>query len=262
MNLLELKNARLRRADQELFSQLNLVIPGNANTAILGPNGSGKSSLLKLINRELYIQPHSRSYCRLFGQENWNVSRLRRQMRVVSHDMQARLFGDSTGVMAVLSGIYDSLTTWAHQEYSADDLLLARRWMSYFGVLEMEQRPVAAMSTGQQRRILLARAMVTEPAYLILDEPTSALDVAARSLLLELLSQLMQKGHYTLMVTHQVEELLPQLDYLVLLREGQVMDAGPPDQMLTGPILSQLFSLPLEVFRDEQGWHCRPRGTS
>lgn len=256
MNLLELKNASARLGDQRVFDGLNLEIPCGANTAILGANGSGKSSLLKLINRQLYIQPNENSRCLLFGQALWNVTELRQRMRLVSQDLQQSLLQESTGLMVVASGIYDSVTTWAHQSYSSDDLQKARKWMAYFGVAELENRTIQAMSTGQQRRLLLARAMVTEPDYLILDEPTTALDIGARAHLLKLLSELMLAGHHTVMVTHQVEEILPQVDHLIFLQSGRVVATGAPQAILRSDLLSDLFGLKLKLFRDDAGWHC------
>jgi iron complex transport system ATP-binding protein len=119
--------------------------------------------------------------------------------------------------------------------------------MDQLGLLELAKERFGHLSEGQRRRLLIARALVHKPDVLVLDEPTNALDLKARHQLLELMRKLSCGGTTLLLVTHQIEAVIPEIQRCVMLKAGQLMADGPCDQVLTSPNLSALFETPLQL---------------
>lgn len=251
--LIELRNISLNRGDIEVFRNLNLSVPQNAHSLILGPNGAGKSSLIKLILRDLYPLADAESHISILGDSAIDVTALRSQFGVVSDELQHRFDGSETGTQVVASGFYSSIGTWQHQRFDADQLKRVEQLMQELGVSDLAQRRYNTLSTGQQRRLLLARAMVDDPAYLLLDEPTSGLDPQATFHYLELVQNLINKGKYLVLVTHHIHEIPPAIDQVFLLKAGQLFAQGSKADVLNSKTLSALYDYPLELI--ERGEH-------
>jgi iron complex transport system ATP-binding protein len=248
-NIIEIQNVTAYRGPTRVFDHLSLTIPQGCNTAILGPNGAGKTTFLKLLTRELYPVPREGSYVRIFGRQRWRVEELRTHFGVVSHDLQHEYVGYARGLNVILSGFYSSLDTWEHQRFSAEDIARAHHIMNVLGIIELQDRAFAAMSTGEQRRFLLGRALVHNPEALVLDEPTSGLDVKASFHYLDTVRGLMQAGKTIVLVTHHIDEIPPEVSRVVLLKGGEVIADGAKPEILTGDRLSQLFETSIEVVR-------------
>jgi len=201
--IIELKNVTAYRGDTRVFDNLSLELIQGRNTVILGPNGAGKTTLLKLLCRDIYPLHRDDSVLRIFGQEHWNVWELRAHLGIVSHDLQRDYVGYARGVDVILSGYYASVGTWAHQQFSADDTARAERVMNDLGIAHLHDKLYAQMSTGEQRRFLLGRALVNDPDTLILDEPTSGLDLHACFHYIDVIRGLMRAGKTVILVTHQ-----------------------------------------------------------
>lgn len=245
--LIEMRNIRLRRGDAEVFSGLNLRIEAGVNTAILGPNGAGKSSLIKLLLRELYPLADDDAAIHILGDANRDVWSLRRHFGLVSHELQHSFFADATALQVVVSGYTSSIGTWQHQQYAADQIEHARSLLAELALSELAEAPFGRLSTGQQRRLLLARALVHDPHYLLFDEPTSGLDPAATFFYLARLRALIREGRQVLLITHHLHEIPPEIDQVVFLRAGQVTASGNKGDLFTAEQLTELYGTPLDV---------------
>ena len=245
--IIEIKNATVYRGSTRVFDNLSLEITRGCHTVILGPNGAGKSTLLLLLSREIYPVQRDGSYIRVFGQERWNVWDLRAHFGIVSHDLQQQYLGYVRGVHVILSGYYASMDTWGHQAFSAEDRARAIRIMEMLGVPALKDRAFEAMSTGEQRRFLLGRALVNDPDTLILDEPTSGLDLQACFQYLHLVRDLMRAGKTVILVTHHIHEIPPEMSRVVLLKGGTVLADGEKADILTSANLSRLFDTSIEL---------------
>jgi iron complex transport system ATP-binding protein len=258
--IIEIQHVSAYRGHTRVFNDLSLEIAPGCHTAILGPNGAGKSTLLKLLSREIYPVQRPGSYIRVFGQERWNVWDLRAHFGMVSHDLQHEYLGHARGLNVILSGYYSSIDTWSHQQFSADDRARAERIMGRLGVAELKDRPFAAMSTGEQRRFLLGRALINDPDTLLLDEPTSGLDLKACFQYLDIVRDLMQSGKTLILVTHHIHEIPPEVGRVVLLKAGAVIADGDKSTVLTSAQLSQLFDTPIELVRANGFYQAMPGG--
>jgi iron complex transport system ATP-binding protein len=257
--LLQIENATIYRGARRVFDRLDLVIEAGRNTAILGPNGSGKTTLLKLIHRELY--PAHGGTVRLFGRERWVVSELRSRIGIVSHELQVQYQRNASGGDVVLSGLYSSIGVHRHQTFGQQQVAAARRAAERLRCAHLWARRFDALSAGEQRRLLLARALVHDPPALILDEPTNSLDLRATFELLANLRELAAAGKTMLLVTHDVAEILPEIEHVVLLADGAVAAAGAKREMLTSERLSALYDTPLEVVERQGFFRVVPAST-
>lgn len=245
--ILEMRRVSVLRGEQRVLRDVTMTLPAGQHTAILGPNGAGKTTLLKLLTREVYPLQRTDSYLRLFGQDRWNVWDLRARIGVVSHELQRAYSDHVRGIDVVLSGFYWSIGTWPHQHFGEAQRARALEVMRMFAIEHLANQRFGDMSTGEQRRCLLARALVHDPEVLILDEPTNGLDLAARFRFLALIRELIRRGKTVILVTHRVDEIVPEISYVVLLKDGTVLASGPKHQMLTSDRVSRLFGVPLTV---------------
>jgi iron complex transport system ATP-binding protein len=256
--LLELDDAHTARGGEPILHGLSLRISRGQHTAILGPNGAGKSSLVRLIHRDDYPRAHAdgRAPIRLLGRERWDVFELRRQIGIVSNDLQQRLIGDDRvcGLDAVISGFFASQVLSFNHEVTDAMRHDALRALERLGAAHLAERRFATLSTGEARRILIARSLVHHPGALLLDEPTTGLDFVAQRTLLESLRELARAGTTLILVTHHLEEILPEIEHVILLRAGRVFASGSKAQMLRSDVLSQVYAAPIQV-RSEAGYY-------
>lgn len=251
--ILELADASVIHGDRIRLERLSLRVEPGQHTVILGANGSGKSTLVKLIERRLYPRAAGdrEVRVRLFGQERWSVDALRQQLGVVSSDVQ-HAFDQQPELSAaeiVVSGFFGSQGLGLDHHPDSAQTQAALAALTRLGAAHLAQRQVATLSTGEARRVLIARALVHEPQALLLDEPCAGLDMASRRRFLNDLRVLAQGGTTLIMVTHHVEEILPETRQLVMLERGRCLACGPVDSLLTGERLSHLFGADIELQR-------------
>jgi iron complex transport system ATP-binding protein len=147
----------------------------------------------------------------------------------------------------VLSGYFSSVDVWAHHRASPAEKDHTMQVMATLGIAALKDKLYATMSTGEQRRFLLARALVSDPDTLVLDEPTSGLDLKACFQYLDLVRSLMRSGKTVILVTHHIHEIPPEIHRVVLLKHGRVVADGEKSTMLTNNNLSALFDTPIEL---------------
>jgi len=247
--LIEFRNATIWRGSTRVFANLNLVIPQHQPVAILGPNGSGKSTLLKTINCELYPVVKPGSWVRILGRDRWNVWELRKKIGTVSQDLHNRYTPTTTALEVAVSGFVASVGVHGvlADQVNAQQIRRARQTLQSLGMVDFLSTELRSMSTGQQRRCLLARALVHEPATLILDEPTAGLDLAASFDYLRRISQLAESGHNIVMATHHLGEIPPEVGRVILLKDGTVVADGSKAETLTDQWLSKIYETSVRV---------------
>ncbi|MGE0825374.1 MAG: ABC transporter ATP-binding protein [Candidatus Binatia bacterium] len=260
-NIIEIKNATVYRGQHCVFDKFSLAIPHGCNTAILGPNGAGKSTLLKLLLRELYPVFAEDSAIRIFGQDNWNVWELRTHFGIVSHELQQQYLGSVRGRSVILSGYDSSIDTGFHRRFSADEQQQAEHVMHTLGIIHLQDRLFGEMSTGEQRRFLLGRALINDPDTLVLDEPTSGLDLRACFQYLSIIRNLMHTGKVVILVTHHLHEIPPEISHIVLLKHCAVLAEGDKTTMLTDTYLTTLFETPVKLVQANGFYQALPDGS-
>ncbi|MCU1235347.1 MAG: transporter related [Candidatus Solibacter sp.] len=246
--LLELENVSVRRDDRVALDSVTLSIAQGEHIAILGPNGSGKSTLIKLISRDLYPVLKSEPWAlRILGRERWRLFDLRHILGVVSNDWMQMCTRDYSGHEIVLSGFFGSVGIWPNHQVTPRMEEKTREVMALLEISHLADRNTNEMSSGEARRILIARALVHDPQALVLDEPSTSLDLHATHELREALRRLARGGIGIVMVTHHLPDIIPEIERVVMIKEGRIYRDAPKPEALTSAALSGLFGIDVEV---------------
>src|SRR5277367_998306 len=228
------------------LDDVSLRIDAGEHVCIFGPNGCGKSTLIKTITRECYPAVSQDSSIEILGKERWDIFQLRNLLGIVSPDLGS-CTTDATGRDVVISGFFGSTRIFPHHHHSAELTKRAENALARVGVAHLAERPLTQMSSGEAKRTLIARALVHNPQTLLFDEPSNTLDIAAQFQLRQTMRDLAQAGIGILLVTHHVSEIIPEIDRVLLLKNGHIIADGPKLTILTAPRLSELFGVALTV---------------
>jgi len=263
--VLELVNATVVKADRPVLNGLSLTIRNGEHTAIVGPNGAGKSVLVRLLTHEdrAVLPEDGVPAVRVFGSDRWDVFELRSQLGIVSADLHQRFVGGNsegriTGETAVLSAFLASDGILRYGVVTDEMRRRSAEALERMGVSNLARRWLDEVSSGEARRVLLARALVTSPRALVLDEPTTGLDLMARHEFMERVRQIARDGTTVILITHHIDEIIPEIARVILLREGRVAADGPKRSVLTAGHLSRLFDGPIALEEADGYFYAHP----
>src|SRR5258705_561003 len=243
------------REQRPALDDVTLQVGAGEHLCILGPKGCGKSTLIKTITRECFPLAREVSSIFILGRERWNIFELRSKLGIVSPDLLASCTTDATGRDVVLSGFFSSTRVFPHHHPDPENLERANEVLARLGIAHLAERAVAEMSSGEAKRTLIARALVHDPQTLLFDEPSNALDIAAQLQLRNTMRELSRSGLGILLVTHHVSEIIPEMERVVLLREGRVIADGPKSSVLTAEHLSNLFGVAVRLGQEDGFFH-------
>jgi len=235
------------RGENLALRDVSLTIRTGEHVAILGPNGCGKSTLIKTIARECYPLADPGSSLAIMGQSVWNVFDLRRMLGIVSNDLMAQCTREITGFDVVLSGFFSSIGIWPNHHVTGHMRVRAAEVLELLDAGHLSGKPVDEMSSGEARRMLVGRALVHKPKALLLDEPSTSLDLFAQHELRETVRGLAASGIGILLVTHHLSDIIPEIDRVILMREGRVVADGAKHEILTASALRDLFGVEVEL---------------
>lgn len=252
-----MRNVNVARGDAVVLHDINLTIRTGEHVAILGPNGCGKSTLIKAITCECYPMVTPGTSIRLLGRDRWDVSQLRRHLGVVDANLPGERTPVTRGIDAVVAGFFGASTLWPNLHVTDEMKARAHGALERMQAAHLEQKLVGQMSAGEQRRIMIARALVHEPEMLLLDEPSNALDIAAQRELREALRRIARHGTGIIMVTHHLADILPEIDRVILMKDGRIAADGLKDELLDAEKLGALFGTAVQVMRRNGyfDWH-------
>ena len=253
--VLELTDATVIKGGRPVLDGITLTIDDGQHTAIVGPNGAGKSILVSLLtHQERAVAPTvgRSSPVRVFGDDHWNVAELRAQLGIVSTDLHQRFVrgnseGRITGEAAVLSAFLASHGILRYGVVTDEMRSRTAEALATAGASHLALRTLDQMSSGEARRVLLARVLVTSPRALVLDEPTTGLDLAGRHQFMELVRGVARQGRTLILITHHVEEIVPEIERVILLRDGRIIADGAKQDVLTSERVSDLFGRSVSV---------------
>jgi iron complex transport system ATP-binding protein len=259
--LIELENVSVERGSTRILDRIHLRIPQGQHVAIVGPNGSGKTTLLKLLMKYVYpsVIDGESGNIRILGHDAWNVWELRTQLGFVSSETDHHFCGGRsarlTAIQTVLTGYSSSELETDRVDINDDRMHDAKHLLRGIGMAAMLDKPVGLMSTGERRRVLLARALVMRPKAIVLDEPTSGLDLVARARFLDQVNALAIAGTQMILVTHHLEEIFPCIQRTILLRAGKIYFDGETRDAIDSSRISSLFDTQVRIEQDHQGFY-------
>ena len=248
---LSMQNVSVARGDAVVLHSITLEMKEGEHLALLGPNGCGKSTLIRTLTRQQYpmvpLPGEAPMHLRLLGRERWDLAQLRSRFGVVGAELPGERTPLSSGLDAVLAGFFGASSLWPNHEVTAEMEEQARSTLELLRAGYLAGKLVGAMSAGEQRRVMIARALVHRPGMLLLDEPSNALDLRAQHELRLGLRAIAAAGTGLLLVTHQLSDIVPEIERIVLMSEGRIVADGPRRDLLQAPVLSELFGVELAL---------------
>ena len=250
-SFLSMRHVTVARGDQLVLHDLALDILQGEHIALLGPNGCGKSTLIKTLTREVYpmvpLAGEPAMHCRLLGRERWDLSQLRSAFGVVSAELPGERTPVTSGLDAVIAGFFGASALWPNHVVTSGMEERARETLELMRGTHLAGKLVGAMSAGEQRRVMIARALVHRPGMLLLDEPSNALDLLAQHELRLAMRSIAAAGTGLILVTHQLGDIIPEIERVVLMRGGRIVADGSRRELLTGSVLGKLFGVDISL---------------
>ena len=245
--ILRLSAVSVRRGGRTILGPIDWSIKAGERWIVFGPNGSGKTTLVHVAST--YLWPSSGTV-EVLGETIGRVDarELRRQVGYAGAGLESAIDSGLSARDVVMTARHAALGPWWH-DYTDADRARAAELLATIGIGDLTDRPFGLLSTGERRRVQIARALMPDPDLLILDEPASSLDLGAREALVRDLGRLAAAGtpQAIVLVTHHVEEVPRGFGHALVLAEGRAVAAGAIDEALTGATLTSAFGLPISL---------------
>lgn len=259
--VIELDNVTIRRGDALLLDGVSWSVDESDRWVIIGPNGAGKTTMLSILAAQLH--PTSGEVTLLDETLGLvDVFELRPRIGITSASIADRIPKGEAVRDVVISASYSVLGRW-RENYDPMDVARAEELMRQMRIDHLAARTFGTLSEGERKRVQIARALMTDPEILLLDEPAAGLDLTGREALVATLSEICTDpaSPATVLVTHHVEEIPEGITHALLLRQGDIVAAGPVDQVLTSELMSDTFGIDLDITHTDGRWAARAKRT-
>ena len=252
--LFQIHDASVVRAGKTILHVEDFSLAEGEHVALLGPNGAGKSTFIQLLTREVFPLHREEPPVRFRGQARPLLTDIKRTLGIVSSTMHDQVRVHLPVEDIVIGGLFGSLGIPLRAEVGDAERAAAQSALERLGIAELSHRDVMTLSTGQARRVLVARELVRDPQVLIFDEPCTGLDPQGMYQLRETMGTLAAEGRSVVLVTHYPEDVIPAINRVLLVKDAEVFADGPKEELLTSTVMSDLFDVPL-VVTQQDGWY-------
>tara|TARA_Y100001968_G_scaffold160001_1_gene146243 strand:- start:1144 stop:1938 length:795 start_codon:yes stop_codon:yes gene_type:complete len=256
---LQLSNIDVIRNNRYILQNISLELYEGEIITLLGPNGSGKSTLIGLINRTFYPIIKPGYNLKIFGKELINIWDLRKKISVVNDDLNNRINQNMSTQEVIISGLYGTIGISEKQKLDNCEQSITRKIVKEFDLEKILKKKYKQLSDGQQRNVLIARAMINRPKILILDEPTINLDIKALFNLYKILSKLVRSKVTILYITNKIDSILKETDRIILIKSGKIIADGIPEKIMNSETISNLYDTNLELINFQGNWRAIPK---
>lgn len=253
--LIEMSNATVSKNGKTILDSIYLNVNQGENIAIIGPNGSGKSSIIKMITGEYRPLQEKDTVLKMFGKDRWDLFSLRNSLGIVSGTLQTDYEREIRGFDVVLSGFFSSIGIYPNHKVTPEMVKTVLEVMKFLEITQLHNKLISAMSTGEARRLLIARALVHDPDILVLDEPANSLDLKSHHQFREITRKIASSGKSIVLVTHDLEDVIPEINRIILLKDGRIFADGKKEDVLNSKNLSELFDISIEVSEVNNYYH-------
>ena len=252
--LFSLRNAQVVRAGRTILSVDRFDLAEGEHVALLGPNGAGKSTFIQLLTREVFPLHRDEPPVRFRGQARPLLADIKQALGIVSATMHDQVRVHLPVIEIVCGGHYGTLGL--PPRVALADELRSRGLdaLDRLGIADIAERDVMTLSTGQVRRVLVARELMSDPRVLIFDEPCTGLDPEGMYHVRDTMRLLAEEGRSVVLVTHYPEDIIPAIKRVLLIKDAEVFADGPKEELLTSEEMTALFGVPL-VVEERSGWY-------
>ncbi|NMC06625.1 MAG: ATP-binding cassette domain-containing protein [Candidatus Lokiarchaeota archaeon] len=244
--VLSISNVRFERGDKVILDSITWQVKQKEHWVVFGPNGSGKTTLLRILNG--YAWP-TQGEIEVLGEKfgETDLTELRKRIGWVSRSLESLIHDEDPAIEIVMAGAFAGTVLW--QDVGEAGEVRARELLAQVDLASSASRSYGLLSQGEQKKVLIARALMARPGLLVLDEPCEGLDIASKERFLADLTRIASApdAPVIIMVTHNVDEILPFYTRVLVLKEGKVFDRGSPGRIITSSLLSRLFGMRIEV---------------
>ncbi len=251
-NLITIKHANVRRNDKYILNDVSLEINKGEHIAILGPNGAGKSTLLNICSMEIHPLWSENLLIKRFNKLKISKDELRQNIGVVSQLIFQMCNTTYKVNEVVASGIFSSIGIDFHHNVTAEDWINTDIALVDNFCNHLKDKTMKSLSTGEAQRVLLARALVHNPKLLLLDEAASGLDFPSRSHYRAALKKAIDKDRTIVMITHELSQILPEIQKIILMKDGYIFAQGKKEDLLTESVLSSLYGQKVYVAKKNE----------
>lgn len=250
--LFQLHDAQVVRAGKTILHVDDFSLGCGENIAIVGPNGAGKSTFVNMITREVLPLYRENPPVRFLGNPRATLDQVKREVGIVSASMQSQIAVHLPAAEIVEGGLFGTVGLPSNMNLRSTDESRRRAFeaLEMLGIASLADRDVTTLSSGQKRRVLIARALVHNPSTLLLDEPCTGLDPQGMYYVRSSMRRLARAGKGIILITHYPEDIMPEIGRLVLIKDGRLYADGPKEELLCGKVMSELFGVPLQVVRN------------
>ncbi|MGQ5425887.1 ABC transporter ATP-binding protein [Thermophilibacter sp. ZX-H3] len=252
--LFQIHDASVVRGGKTILHVGDFSLAEGEHVALLGPNGAGKSTFIQLLTREVFPIWREEPPVRFRGAARPQLADIKRTLGIVSSTMHDQVRVHLPVIDIVVGGLFGTLGVPLRGEVGEKDRALAGDALERLGIAELAGRDVMTLSTGQVRRVLVARELVRDPQVLIFDEPCTGLDPEGMYHVRKTMGTLAAEGRSVVLVTHYPEDIIPAIGRVLLIKDSEVFADGPKAELLTSGVMSELFDVPLMV-GESCGWY-------
>ena len=241
MEIIKIEHATVRREGKDILSDVSLSVHEGENIAIIGPNGAGKSTLVNVISKDVHPLAKDEFSLTIFGKSRWQIMEMRKKMGIVSQALAWYCNTTYTAEEIVISGLYAAIGLDFHHIVTAEDREKAKREMERSKIWHLKDKYMNTLSSGERERVLIARAAVNDPQLLLLDEASTALDFPSRAKLRRIISSYAQNGKNIIMVTHELSEIIREINRVIVMKDGRIYADGKKEEILNEKLLSEVY---------------------
>lgn len=252
--LFSIHDADVVRAGKTILHVEDFSLAEGEHVALLGPNGAGKSTFIQLLTREVFPLYRDEPPVRFRGQARPLLGDIKSALGIVSSTMHEQVRVHLPAIEVVCGGLFGTLGLPMHREVAEAEFARAREALDRLHIEALADRDIMTLSTGQVRRVLVARELVRDPSVLVFDEPCTGLDPQGMYHLRETMRTLAAEGRSIILVTHYPEDIIPAIDRVLLVKDSRVFADGPKRELLCDEVMSDLFDVPLTV-SEHDGWY-------
>lgn len=252
--LFSIHDAVVQRAGRTILHVEDFELAEGQHVALLGPNGAGKSTFIQLLTREVFPLYRENAAVKFRGQDRPLLEDIKSALGIVSSTMHDQVRVHLPALEIVVGGLYGTLGLPMRAEVPPEFFDRGHEALERLGISELANQDIMTMSTGQARRVLVARELIREPSVLVFDEPCTGLDPQGMYHVRETMKTLADEGKSVILVTHYPEDIIPAIDRVLLIKDAEIFADGAKNELLTNEIMSDLFDVPLSV-EQHNGWY-------